>query len=392
MPIITAIFRKDFRQFRILIGLLIGLLAVLIAVRLEWTGSVAPDPASNMGYHQFLEGMLALITVIIAGKLTAHVSFEDSPSRSERFLATRPVPATPLACAKLAFLAAFVVAPFAIAAALYLALSGMPFRVIALGTLQSLVRTLAFLGFGVPLILLWETRRRLIAGIAAVCLGLAVIVSTIGLLDRRHTPLLSFRPDVFFSDPLTQVVTVGIAAPLLAALAFIHLRHPLRMLPRLATLVLAGAVAPLLGGLLCSGQATAPASNISPCGMVRTSINQYQSNNIPTVSINLNPSRKTPADQDIKWNFAELALGSRKIPQRPQSDPRLAPSYYLNQGGLTRGLEAAIHRQLGPGWAMVTSHLGRSMSPDSAGTGAPEADLPTGPARLDAVFQGHGFT
>jgi hypothetical protein len=390
MSIIAAIFRKDFHQFRTLIGLLAGLLAVLLAVRLEWTGSVVPDPASNMGYQPFLEGMLALFTVVIAGRLTAFVCFEDSPSRRERFLATRPVAAAPLACAKLAFLAAFVAAPFAIAAAVYLALSGLPFRVIALGTLQSLARTLALLGFGVPLILLWETRRRLIAGIAAICLGLTVFVLAIGLLDERRSPLLPFRPDVF-ADPLIQVVTVAIAAIPLVVLAVIHLRRPLRMLPRFATLFLAGVVAPLLGGLLRSGQSTTPATHISPCGMVSASISQHESNNIPSVSINLAPDRKSPADQDVAWSFAEIAVGTRKVPQRPQSDPRLVPSHYLHQGGLTRGLEAAIHRHLGPEWALAASRHGRPMLPDSAGTFAPEADLPTGPARLDAVFQSHGF-
>ncbi|MCF7731810.1 MAG: hypothetical protein K9N23_08985 [Akkermansiaceae bacterium] len=391
MTTIAAIFRKDFHQFRILIGLLVGLLAVLLAVRLEWTGSVVPDPASNMGYQPFLESILFLFTVVIAGRLTAYVCFEDSPSRRERYLATRPVTAAPLACAKLAFLAAFVVAPFAIAAALYLALSGMPFRVIALGTLESLVRTLVLLGLGVPLILLWETRRRLIAGIAALCLGLTVFVLAIGLLQERRSALLPFRPDVF-ADPLIQVVTVAIAAILLAVLAFIHLRRPLKMVSRLTTVFLAVAVAPLLGGLLRSGPATAPAANIAPCGMVRASINPYQANNIPSVSINLSPDRETPADQDVTWSIAEIALGTHKIPQRPRSDPRLVPSHYFHQGGLTPGLEAAIHRYVGPEWALVTPRHGRPMAPNSAGTLASEADLPSGPAPLDAVFQGHGFT
>ena len=47
MSLTTTIFRKDACQFRILIGLLAGLLAVLVAVRLEWTGSVMPDPGAN---------------------------------------------------------------------------------------------------------------------------------------------------------------------------------------------------------------------------------------------------------------------------------------------------------------------------------------------------------
>ena len=68
MSMTTAILRKDLRQFRILIGLLSGLLAVLVAVRLEWTGSVMPDPGANGFVRLGLEAMLVLVTVILAGK------------------------------------------------------------------------------------------------------------------------------------------------------------------------------------------------------------------------------------------------------------------------------------------------------------------------------------
>ena len=70
MSITTTILRKDLRQFRILIGLLSGLLAVLVAVRLEWTGSVMPDPAAQLASSALgLEAMLVIVTVILAGKL-----------------------------------------------------------------------------------------------------------------------------------------------------------------------------------------------------------------------------------------------------------------------------------------------------------------------------------
>jgi len=390
MSLTTTILRKDIRQYRILIGLLTGLLAVLLAVRLEVAGGVAPDPASNIGSGPILEGLLALLTVVIAGKLVSYLVFEDSPTRRERFLATRPVPARNLLLAKLTFLGAFVVAPFALAAALHLAFSGMPARVIALGTLQSILRTLALLGVGVPLMLLWESRRRLLAGIVAGGLGITAFALAIGLLQVRRSPLLSFRPDCF-ANPLVQVIAVAVAAIILTGLAAVHLRRPLGMAPRLAGLLVAGILAPLLAALMTSRHNASPEGPVPASRMARVGFNRQQADGKPLLGISLSPSLPTPADEDVSWSFASLRIDGRAVPLRPMSDPRLMPSHYVHSD-YSRGIEAALHRHLGPGWSLVMSHYGRDLGPASASAFERRTPLPSGRAPIDAVFRGNRFS
>jgi hypothetical protein len=393
MSITTAIFRKDARQFRLLIVLLPALLAVLVAVRLGLTGSIAPDPTSNVSMPPFHEGLLALVCIVLAGILMSYVIFEGSPGRPERFQATRPVPLRSLLLAKSAFLAAFVIAPFALAAVFYLMLSGMPASVVGLGTVQSLVRTLVLLGFGVPLMLLWETRRRLVAGIVATGLGIAGFVTVDGLFAARGSLFLPFRTDIFFGS-LTQVVCFAIAAGILLILAAVHLRRPLGLWPRLTALLLTGAAAPLLGALATAHRLASPAAGPAPVAMASCAISHNnRQNGVSIASINLKPDAATPTDEKIVWNFSRLTVGGREIPLPARRNPRLFPSSYLHDGTPTLALSAEIRQPLGPDWALVAGRMhGRSVSSAPAGAWAPEAGLPAEPATLDAVLQGHRFS
>ncbi len=394
MSAITTILRKDLRQFRVLIGLLLGLLAVLVAVCLEWTGSVMPEPGANglgrLGFGLGLQGMLWMVIVILTGKLSFNVVFSDSPGRPERFLATRPVATREVLLAKLLFLAAFVAGPFALAAIVYLLLSGMPARVVFLGTAESLVRSGVVIGLAVPLVLLWETYQRFITGLVAAGIGIGLFSLGIGLLYGSSAAMPPFRPDLF-ADPLVQVTAAAMGAIMLGTLAAVHLRRSLRLSTRLATLALAGLVVPLLAGLAFSYRPTPPTDEVSPCEMVLLGFNATYSGDQSVLGISLAPSTPTPLDEDTNWSFDALRLGEHRLPLRPRPDPRSRASAYLHSQ-FSRGIEAALRGHLGADWAVVSRHAGRDLSPGSASAFARPPRIPDGAAPVEALLRGDRFS
>lgn len=177
MNLVLHQFRKDVRQYRVLLGIWFGLLLLNLAVNLGWAGQVSYT--AGHGFDRAANtwtGLLPVILWMFVGVLPSLVVLTDSPARREGFLATRPLPKRDLFLAKLLFILALIVVPWTLLEWIHLAGSGMPGWVVARGTLERLMVTLPVaVGFG-TYATLWPGIARWARALGATVVGGYVLI------------------------------------------------------------------------------------------------------------------------------------------------------------------------------------------------------------------------
>lgn len=133
-------FKKDVRQFRLLLSIWFGLLVIDFAVNCGWVGNVEYSQSRGFDNGSNLwTGLLPVVLWVLAGILPSLVVLADSPARHEGFLATRPVRKMELLKAKLLFVFAVIAVPWTASEALYLTSEGLPAWVVVRGSLERIM-------------------------------------------------------------------------------------------------------------------------------------------------------------------------------------------------------------------------------------------------------------
>lgn len=133
-------FKKDVRQFRLLLAIWFGLLLIDFAVNNGWVGNVEYSPSRGFENGSDLwAGLLPVVLWAFAGILPSLVVLADSPARHEGFLATRPIRKRELLLAKVLFVLFLIVLPWTLGDALYLAGERLPSWVIVRGVFERLL-------------------------------------------------------------------------------------------------------------------------------------------------------------------------------------------------------------------------------------------------------------
>lgn len=226
MNLVWHQFRKDARQFRVLLCIWGGLTPLDLAVNLGWVGQVTYRPYG--GFDNMSNAWTAILPVVLwalVGVLPSLVVLADSPARREGLLATRPLPRRDWFCAKLLFVLGLVVAPWTLQELAHLALQGMPGWVIVQGTLERLLVTLPVAVMCGAYASLWPGYARWARALVGSVVGFylfALIVAAIGWFFFRNPSASSFESGYFGS-----MVRVYSFMLLLVLLAVWHSRvHP----------------------------------------------------------------------------------------------------------------------------------------------------------------------
>jgi hypothetical protein len=215
-------FRKDVRQFRVLLAVWFGLLALDLAVNLGWAGQVVYSPVRGFDHAaNTWTGLLPKVIWAFVAVLPSLVVLTDSPARREGFLATRPLPKGDLFLAKMLFILALVVAPWVLQELVHLAMSGMPGWVVRRGTLERLMYTLPVAaGFG-AYAALWPGHARWARAIGVTVVGGYLLLAITALVSH-----FIFHAEIFpgGSNLTKEMAGVYVLALALLVLAVWHSR------------------------------------------------------------------------------------------------------------------------------------------------------------------------
>lgn len=222
MNLASHLFRKDVRQFRVLLTVWFGLLVLDLAVNLGWVGQVvySPDHGFDRSANTWTAALPTVIWILI-GILVSLVVLADSPARREGFLATRPVPKRDLLFAKVLFIFGLIVAPWTLQELVHLAIRGMPVWVVAQGSLERLMFILPVaVGFA-AYAALWPGYGRWVLVLAGTAIGGYLSLAVVALMCE-----FVFHSGVFFENTELAQVMMGVYAAVFALviLAFWHSR------------------------------------------------------------------------------------------------------------------------------------------------------------------------
>lgn len=195
MNLVWHQFKKDARQSRAFLAVWFALLGLNLAVNQGWVGNVAYsstrgfDRASNIW-----AGMLPTLLWLVAIVLTSLLMLSDSPARRDRFLATRPMPATAVSAAKILFILGLIVGPWVLQELANLAWQSVPGWVVERGTMERLLRVLPSVAICAAFAVLWPGPMPWARGAFIAFAGFAVIALAQFLLERYcHFPGLDFH-------------------------------------------------------------------------------------------------------------------------------------------------------------------------------------------------------
>ena len=143
MNLTLHLFRKDIRQFRLLLSIWFALLLLHLAVDLGWVAQVIYTPAHGFERGSDVwSGLLPFVVWLLVALVPTFVVLTDSPARHDGFLATRPVPKSDVLLAKILFVLLFVVVPWVLVEWIHLAAAGVPGWVVNRGTFERLMLAL----------------------------------------------------------------------------------------------------------------------------------------------------------------------------------------------------------------------------------------------------------
>jgi len=173
MNLTLHLFRKDVRQFRVLLLVWVLLLSSNLAANLGWVGGVSngleqgADTAGLVwvGAQTFFVWLLYFL-------LPATVVLADSPSRREGFLRTRPLPGRDLLRAKVLFIVALVILPAILQEVAYLTLAGLAPGQVLRGAAERLLFALPFTVISAAFASLWPGFAKWIRALAIVLVSL----------------------------------------------------------------------------------------------------------------------------------------------------------------------------------------------------------------------------
>ncbi len=195
MNLTLHLFRKDVRQFRLLLSIWFALLLLHLAVDLGWVAQViyAPQHGFERGSDAW-SGLLPFVVWVLVALLPTFVVLTDSPARHDGFLATRPVPKCDVLLAKILFVLLFIIVPWVLVELIHLAAAGVPAWVVNRGAFERLVLALpvAF-GFAAYAALWRDIARwaRSVAVLFGVYLVCGITMTLIELVTRNSLPDLS---------------------------------------------------------------------------------------------------------------------------------------------------------------------------------------------------------
>jgi len=149
-------FRKDVRQFRVLLLVWILLLISSLAANLGWVGGVSHglEQGADASGLVWVGAQTAFVWALYF-LLPASVVLADSPSRREGFLRTRPLPGRDLLRAKILFILVLIVLPAVLQEVAYLTLAGLSPGQVVRGTAERLLFALPFVAISAAFASLW---------------------------------------------------------------------------------------------------------------------------------------------------------------------------------------------------------------------------------------------
>ena len=233
---IAAVFRAEFRRALPVLPWLLGLHALMLGLRTRWSGELTPRLSGVIEWTTW-----ALAFIILIGSL-----WQDSPSRPDRFLLSRPMRLKSLLPAKLAALLVMVALPFVVVECCALVWAEQLPRIILLGTLQTSLFAVVVVLTAFPLVWFWRTHVIAFAGWAVAFVAGSVLLRLVGNhpLNLRGPRWIGL--DYLLTPPLILAVLV-IAGLLTTAFLVIFRRrsHPALRIP-----IFAGCVCFALAGAL----------------------------------------------------------------------------------------------------------------------------------------------
>jgi hypothetical protein len=395
MPLWTTIFRKDFRQLRVMLAIFYGLLLLQIPIRLGLVGSFAPDPSQNAWRPILLEGMFSLVAFVIAAKFVCLTVYQDSPARRERILATRPVTGRALFAAKALAILLFVVLPHVVATVVYLALSGLPSGFVLTGAVESLLLSLVLCAAAAAFSLLWESLPRFYVG-AGVAAASALILPFL-IEAREYLPAgLRLRPDSLPHAPILFAL-LCLAAAGFAALAALHLRRPWPLWRRLAVLPLIAVLTVLLTPAVSrsiENRNSLAITPTEPAVLVKRVVNRNMVNGRAEITVALSPAPAVAPDPalDVCWHLRSFAVGDRTHSLNRAPDPRTHPAQVIPRREITPALHYALRKHFPEDYGLVTDSAGRIGAIKPAWAAFREKNLPAAPAPIHAGFLGRRYS
>jgi hypothetical protein len=205
----AAVFRAEFRRALPLLPWLLACHAITLGLRTRWSDDVTPQLAGIVEWATWSLALLVLIGSI----------WQDSPSRPERFLATRPMTPKPLFFAKLAALLLMLALPFiAVEFGTLLRAEQSP-RIVFLGTAQMALFAGVIVLTAFPLVGFWRS-----APVAFSGLGVAFFAGALVLRLFGNHPLNAHGPRWIGLDYLLTPPVLLVSLAMAGFLSAISLR------------------------------------------------------------------------------------------------------------------------------------------------------------------------
>lgn len=212
---IAAVIRAEFRRALPLLPWLLACHAITLGLRTRWSDEVTPQLA---GIVEWATWSLALL--VLVGSI-----WQDSPSRPERFLASRPMASKPLFFAKLAALLLMVALPFIAVEFGTLLWAEQSARILFLGTAQTALFAVVAVLAAFPLVGFWRSAPVAFSGLGVAFFAGALVIRLFG-----NHPLNAHGPrwvglDYLLTPPVL-LVTLTLAGSLSTALMRLLRRRP----------------------------------------------------------------------------------------------------------------------------------------------------------------------
>ena len=219
-------FRKDVRQFRVLLLVWIVLLISSMAANLGWVGGVSHGLEQGADTTGIIwVGAQTAFVWALYFLLPATVVLADSPARREGFLRTRPLPGRDLLRAKVWFIGMLIVLPAVLQEVAYLTLSGLSPGQVVRGAAERLLFALPLVAISAAFASLWPgfARWSRALGIILVSIYLPLIIWSLLRVALNQT-------DELFSGSSAPAESRALAAlyALSAALLVLAILHARR--------------------------------------------------------------------------------------------------------------------------------------------------------------------
>lgn len=205
----AAVFRAEFRRALPLLPWLLACHAVTLGLRTRWSDDVTPQLAGIVEWATWSLALLVLIGSI----------WQDSPSRPERFLATRPLAPKPLFFAKLAALLLMVALPFIAVEFATLLWAEQSARILFLGTAQLALFAVVAVLAAFPLVGFWRNAPVAFSGLGVAFFGGALVLRMFG-----NHPLNAHGPRWVGLDYLLTPPVLLVSLAMAGSLSAISLR------------------------------------------------------------------------------------------------------------------------------------------------------------------------